>query len=84
MIAYEVKQTRVSSSRVVLQNTTDTFAVVSGFTSCSEYRVEVRAYTSAGPGAYRSLPSHIVTSGKLSCLIELLNSFRIPPFFDRG
>ena len=79
MIAYEVKQIRVSSSRVVLQNSTDTLTVLSGFSSCSEYSVEVRAYTSAGPGVYGSLPSHILTSGMLGCLIGLLNSFRILP-----
>ena len=74
VIAYEVKQTTVSSSRIarsisdkqaVLQNTTDSFAVLSGLTSCSEYNVDVRAYTSAGPGVFGGLPRRIVTTGRL-------------------
>jgi len=74
VITYEVKQTMVSSSRtarsiadaqVVLQNTTETFAVLSGLTSCSKYSVEVRAYTSAGNGVFGSLPRRIVTTGRL-------------------
>jgi len=72
--AYEVKQTTVVSSRtarsipgaeVVLQNTTETFAVLSGLKSCSEYNIEVRAYTSAGPGVFGSLPRRIVTTGRI-------------------
>lgn len=71
---YEVKRTRVSSSRharavsisaVQFQNTTDTFAILHDLTSCSEYSVSVRAYTSAGPGVFGGLPSRIVTTGML-------------------
>jgi len=71
VIAYEVKQTTVSRSRttraisgeqIVLQNTTDTSAVLFDLKSCSEYRVEVRAYTSAGPGVFGSLPWRIVST----------------------
>ena len=74
VIAYEVKKTRVSTSRtarsvssdnVALQNTTDTFTVLFGLTSCSQYSVEVRAYTTAGPGVFGSLPVRIVTTGWL-------------------
>ena len=74
VIAYEVKKTRVSASRtaravssanVALQNTSDTFTVLFGLTSCSQYSVEVRAYTTAGPGVFGRLPVRIVTSGWL-------------------
>jgi len=74
VITYEVKQTTVSSSRtvrsitdsqVVLQNTTETFAVLSGLTPCAEYSVDVRAYTLAGPGVFGSLSRRIVTTGRL-------------------
>ena len=73
--AYEVKWTRIFSQRsargvyipaVQFQNTTDTFAILHDLTSCSEYSVGVRAYTSAGPGVFGSLPSRIVTTGTLS------------------
>ena len=72
MLAYEVKQTRVSSSRharavsfpaVLFLNTTDTFTILHDLTSCSEYSVGVRAYTSAGPGVFGGLPSRVVTTG---------------------
>ena len=70
VIAYEVKQTKLSTSRTarsvstpsILQNTSDTFIVLTGLLSCSIYKVEVRAYTSAGPGVFGSM-AHIVTSG---------------------
>ena len=105
---YEVKQTTVSSSRtarsisdaqVVLQNTTETFAVLSGLKSCSEYSVEVRAYTSAGPGVSGSLPRRIVTTGRLyvhsifSVVCHLVHRdssdwlsvcTRLPRYFDNG
>ena len=71
VIAYEVNQTRLSITRTarsastpsVLQNTTDTFIVVTGLSSCSVYKVEVRAYTSAGPGVFGRLTRNIATSG---------------------
>ena len=67
--AYEVERNRVANSRnaagVVLQNTTEAFAMLHGLTSCSTYKVKVRAYTSAGPGIFGSLPVDIVTTGKL-------------------
>jgi len=78
VLAYEVKQTTFSSSRtartisdeqVVLQNTTDTSAVLFGLESCSEYSVEVRAYTSAGPGVFGSLPWRIVTTGRFAVIM---------------
>ena len=71
VIAYEVKQTKLSTSRTarsvstptVLQNTSDTFIVLTDLLSCSVYKVEVRAYTSAGPGVFGSIARDIVTSG---------------------
>ena len=71
VIAYEVNQktlsitrtTRSASTLSVLQNTTDTFIVLTGLSSCSVYKVEVRAYTSAGPGVFGSMAHGIVTSG---------------------
>ena len=71
VIAYEVNQTRLSITRTarsastpsVLQNTTDTFIVLTGLSSCSVYKVEVRAYTSAGPGVFGRLNRDIATSG---------------------
>ena len=70
VIAYEVNQTTLSTSHTarsvstpsVLQNTSDTFIVLTDLLSCSVYKVEVRAYTSAGPGVFGSM-AHIVTSG---------------------
>ncbi|XP_073227972.1 contactin-3-like [Porites lutea] len=70
VIAYEVKQTKLSTSRTarsvstpaVLQNTSDTFIVLTGLLSCSIYKVEVRAYTSAGPGVFGSMAHDIATS----------------------
>ena len=68
VIAYEVNQTRLSIARSastpsVLQNITDTFIVLTGLSSCSVYKVEVRAYTSAGPGVFGRLTRNIATSG---------------------
>ena len=71
VIAYEVNQTTLSITRTtrsastpsVLQNTTDTFIVLTGLSSCSVYKVEVRAYTSAGPGVFGRLTRNIATSG---------------------
>ena len=71
VIAYEVNQTRLSitltarsaSTPSVLQNTSDTFIVLTGFSTCSVYNVEVRAYTSAGPGVFGRLNRDIATSG---------------------
>ena len=71
VVAYEVNQTKLSTSRTarsvstpsVLQNTTDTFIVLTDLLSCSVYKVEVRAYTSAGPGVFGSMAHDIVTSG---------------------
>ena len=71
VISYEVKQTKLSTSRTarsvttpsVLQNTSDTFIVLTDLLSCSVYKVEVRAYTSAGPGVFGSMAHGIVTSG---------------------
>ena len=71
VIAYEVNQTKLSTSRTarsvftpsILHNTSDTFIVLIGLTSCSVYKVEVRAYTSAGPGVFGSIAHDIVTSG---------------------
>ena len=69
VIAYEVKQTKLStttrslSTPTVLQNTSDTFIVLTDLLSCSVYKVEVRAYTSAGPGVFGSMAHVIVTSG---------------------
>ena len=71
VIAYEVNQTTLSTSHTaryvstpsVLQNTTDTFIVLTDLLSCSVYKVEVRAYTSAGPGVFGSMAHVIVTSG---------------------
>ena len=71
VIAYEVNQTKLSTSRTarsvstpsVLQNTSDTFIVLTDLLSCSVYKVEVRAYTSAGPGVFGSMAHEIVTSG---------------------
>ena len=68
VIAYEVK---LSTSRTaksvstpsVLQNTSDTFIILTGLTSSSVYKVEVRAYTSAGPGVFGSMAHVILTSG---------------------
>ena len=48
---------------IFLQNTTDTFIVLTGLSSCSVYKVEVRAYTSAGPGVFGRLTRNIATSG---------------------
>ena len=74
VVAYEVNQTRLSSSRnarsvctpSVLQNATDTFVVLTGLSSCSVYKVEVRAYTSAGPGVFGRLTRNIATTGILT------------------
>ena len=71
VIAYEVNQTTLStlhtarsvSTPSVLQNTSDTFIVLTDLLSCSVYKVEVRAYTSAGPGVFGSIAHDIVTSG---------------------
>ena len=71
VIAYEVKQTKLSTSRTarsvstptVLQNTSDTFIVLTDLLSCSVYKVEVRAYTLAGPGVFGRLNRNIATSG---------------------
>ena len=71
VIAYEVNQTKLSTSRTarsvstpsVLHNTSDTFIVLTDLLSCSVYKVEVRAYTSAGPGIFGSMAHDIVTSG---------------------
>ena len=71
VIAYEVNQTRLCITRTarsastpsVLQNTTDTFIVLNGLSSYSVYKVEVRAYTSAGPGVFGRLARNISTSG---------------------
>ena len=71
VIAYEVNQTTLSTSHTaryvstpsVLQNTTDTFIVLTDLLSCSVYKVEVRAYTSTGPGVFGSMAHVIVTSG---------------------
>ena len=79
VIAYEVSQTLVSGSRtaraissaaIVLENTTDTFKVLSDLKACSKYSVQVRAYTTAGPGVFGSIPEPIVTSGRM-CSIWL-------------
>ena len=71
VIAYEVNQTTLSTSHFgrsvstpsILQNTSDTYIVLTGLLSCSSYKVEVRAYTSAGPGVFGSIARDIVTSG---------------------
>ena len=71
VIAYEVNQTKLSTSRTarsvstpsVLHNTSETFIVLTDLLSCSAYKVEVRAYTSAGPGVFGSMAQDIVTSG---------------------
>ena len=71
VITYEVNQTRLSITRTarsasapsVLQNTSDTFIVLTGLSSCSVYKVQVRAYTSAGPGFFGRLTRNIATSG---------------------
>ena len=68
VIAYEVKLStshtaRSVSTPSVLQNTSDTFIVLTDLLSCSVYKVEVRAYTSAGPGVFGSIAHDIVTSG---------------------
>ena len=69
VIAYEVKQTKLStttrsvSTPTVLQNTSDTFIILTDLLSCSVYKVEVRAYTLAGPGVFGSIARDIVTSG---------------------
>ena len=79
MIAYEVNQTMVSrprsaraisSAAIVLVNTTGTFKVLSGLKACSKYSVQVRAYTTAGPGVFGSILKPIVTSGRM-CSIWL-------------
>ncbi|XP_068677377.1 receptor-type tyrosine-protein phosphatase S-like isoform X3 [Montipora foliosa] len=67
VIAYEVNYTRKSQSGVKsapdYQNTTTTTSVtLSDLSSCSQYSVDVRAYTSAGPGPFGALPSDIVTN----------------------
>ncbi|XP_068677363.1 uncharacterized protein [Montipora foliosa] len=67
VIAYEVMHTRKSKSGMisapVYQNTTTTTSVtLLDLTSCSQYSVYVRAYTSAGPGPFGVLPSDIVTN----------------------
>ena len=71
VIAYEVNQTKLFipgtsrsvSTPSILQNTSDTFIVLTDLLSCSVYKVEVRAYTSAGPGVFGSMAYDIVTSG---------------------
>ena len=68
VIAYEVKLStshtaRSVSTPSVLQNTSDTFIVLTDLLSCSVYKVEVRAYTSAGPGVFGSIARDILTSG---------------------
>ena len=75
MIAYEVNQTMVSRSCtaraissgtiVLIVNTTDTFTVLSGLKECSQYSVQVRAYTTAGPGVFGSIPKRIETTGRM-------------------
>ncbi|CAH3036503.1 unnamed protein product, partial [Porites lobata] len=70
VIAFEVNQTTLSITRTarsastssVLQNTSDTFIVLTGLSTCSVYKVEVRAYTSAGPGVFGRLNRDIATS----------------------
>ena len=51
------------STPSILQNTSDTFIILTGLTSSSVYKVEVRAYTSAGPGVFGSMAHVILTSG---------------------
>ena len=71
VIAFEVNQTTLSITRTarsastssVLQNTSDTFIVLTGLSTCSVYKVEVRAYTAAGPGVFGRLNRDIATSG---------------------
>ena len=71
VITYEVNQTKLSTSHTassvstpsVLQNTSHTFIVLTDILSCSVHKVEVRAYTSAGPGVFGSVDRDIVTSG---------------------
>ena len=68
VIAYEVKLSTSQTARSVstpsvLQNTSDTFIVLTDLLSCSVYKVEVRAYTSAGPGVFGSMAHVIVTLG---------------------
>ena len=74
VIAYEVNHTMISRSCTarpisnatnVLVNTTNTFTVLSGLKECSQYRVQVRAYTTAGPGVFGSILLHNVTSGRM-------------------
>ena len=74
MIAYEVNQTMISrscsataisSAAIVLVNTTNTLTVLSGLKACSQYSVQVRAYTIAGPGVFGSIPKHIETTGRM-------------------
>ncbi|XP_068677355.1 uncharacterized protein [Montipora foliosa] len=67
VIAYEVMHMRKSKSGIIsapfYQNTTTTTSVtLLDLTSCSQYSVYVRAYTSAGPGPSGALPSGIVTN----------------------
>ena len=81
MVVYEVNQTRLFTSRnarcvctpSVLQNATDTFLILTSLSSCSVYKVEVRAYTSAGPGVFGRLTRNIATSG-ISKKSDLLNT----------
>ena len=65
--AAELVVTRARSRRAVASskgfNTTETFAVLKDFLTCSQYRISVRAFTVVGPGPYGPA-THIQTSSR--------------------
>ena len=80
LIVYGVKHTKKLKGGVTCtpeyQNTTETFVTLLHLTSCSQYSVDVRAYTSAGPGPFGALPSEIVTNGRYYWCVEIVTSGR--------
>ena len=69
ILTYEVKRSEVSASRQkrslpsFYKNTTATFFVLFNLKVCTKYEVEVRAYTTAGPGSFGATDHPIETSG---------------------
>ena len=64
------RQKRASSTdREMFWNTSITAHVLSNLKVCTRYSVEVRAYTTAGPGSFGAIDGPIETSGVL--LLEL-------------
>ena len=51
LVSRGMRTKRATASKIIL-NSTETFAVLFEMKLCSQYKLSVRAYTSAGPGPY--------------------------------